>query len=281
MVKKKEDLDMRLEEMRERKYALGYTNEIIAEKSGVPLSTVQKIFAGFTTRPRYETRQAIEQVLSLGPDCVMESVVPYSTTTGPIKKQGEYTIEDYYDMPEDRRVELIDGVIYDMTAPAPVHQGVILDMIRPLQDHIRKKKGPCIVFGAPVDVRILKDNKTMVQPDVMVVCDRNKITNHGVEGAPDFIVEILSKSTKKKDMTVKLNKYMEAGVREYWMVDPTEKKVVIYLSEEENELEMKIYGFDDQIPVGIFNGECVIDMKQIYEDNEFLFQIMEKAINKK
>lgn len=274
---------MKLEEMKRRKYELGYTNEMIAEKSGIPLSTIQKIFAGFTLNPRYETRQAIEAVLNESPDKVMETAVTYNAGLGAEKKQGEYTLEDYYDMPDERRVELIDGVIYDMATPSPIHQKLAMELSRPIEEYIRKKKGNCIVFGVPVDTRILKDNKTMVQPDVMVVCDRNKLTHHGVEGAPDLIVEILSPSTKRKDMTVKLSKYIEAGVREYWLVDPEKKKVLVYLSEEETlmeDLDVKLYGFEDQIPVMIFDGECVIDMKEIYENNRFLFDLMEEGEKK-
>ncbi|MBQ4577016.1 MAG: Uma2 family endonuclease, partial [Firmicutes bacterium] len=221
---------MKLEEMKRRKYELGYTNEMIAEKSGVPLSTVQKIFAGFTLNPRYETRQAIEAVLNESPDKVMETTVTYNAGLGAEKKQGEYTLEDYYDMPEERRVELIDGVIYDMTAPHQVHQRIAMTIWGALETHIQKKAGKCMAFTSPSDVHLMKDDKTMVQPDVFVVCDRNKLTGYTVEGAPDLIVEILSPSTKRKDMTIKLNKYLEAGVREYWLVDPEKKKVIVYLS---------------------------------------------------
>ena len=280
----KQKPSMKFEELKRRKYELGYTNEMIAEKSGVPLSTIQKIFAGFTLNPRYETRLAIEAVLNENPDKVRETAAPYNTGSGSGKKRGEYTLEDYYDMPEDRRVELIDGVIYDMTAPAPVHQGIAMDIAKLLQDHVRKNKGECIVFGAPVDVHIIEeDDKTIVQPDVLVVCDRNKVTNHGIEGAPDLVVEVMSLSTKKKDMTIKLDKYIEAGVREYWLVDPQKKKVITYLSEEGelvDDLDVKLYGFEDQIPVMIFENQCTVDMKIIYEDNRFLFDLMERDAKK-
>ncbi|MBQ2271094.1 MAG: Uma2 family endonuclease, partial [Firmicutes bacterium] len=136
----------------------------------------------------------------------------------------------------------------------------------------------------PVDVHIIEeDDKTIVQPDVLVVCDRNKVTNHGIEGAPDLIVEVMSLSTKKKDMTVKLDKYIEAGVREYWLVDPQKKKVITYLSGEGelvDDLDVKLYGFEDQIPVMIFENQCIVDMKRIYEDNGFLFDLMERDAKK-
>ena len=111
---------MTIAEMKERKIQLGYTNEMIAELSGVPLSTVQKIVAGVTEKPRYETLRAIESILNRTPGGagrVCEEASPYMA-----KRQGEYTIEDYFKIPDERRVELIDGVIYDMTAPFSVHQ---------------------------------------------------------------------------------------------------------------------------------------------------------------
>ena len=101
-------------------------------------------------------------------------------------------------------------------------------------DYVKKNKKPCRVFEAPVDVQLFCDNKTMVQPDVLVVCDRDKIKGFGIFGAPDFILEILSKSTRKKDMGIKLEKYMEAGVREYWIIDPCKEALITYYFEDEN-----------------------------------------------
>lgn len=279
----KEKVSMKLEELKRRKYELGYTNEMIAEKSGVPLSTVQKIFAGFTLNPRYETRLAIETVLNEYPDKVMETPATYNAEAGPVKKQGEYTLEDYYDMLEEYRVELIDGVIYDMTSPHQVHQRITTAIWGTLEAYIKRNEGKCVAFTSPSDVRLMQDDKTIVQPDVFVVCDRNKLTGYTVEGAPDLIVEILSKSTRRKDMTVKLSKYIEAGVREYWLVDPQKKKVIVYLSGEGElveDLDVKLYGFEDQIPVMIFENQCVVDMKKIYEDNRFLFDLMERDAKK-
>ena len=106
--------------------------------------------------------------------------------------------------------------------------------------------------------------------DVFVVCDRDKITRKGIYGAPDFVVEVLSKSTKKKDMYIKLMKYMNAGVKEYWMVDP-EKKIVL-VHDFQNDNDVKIYGFDAGIPVGIFEGDCQIDFREIDEYVSFLYE---------
>ena len=121
-----------------------------------------------------------------------------------------------------------------------------------------------------MDVQLDCDDKTMVQPDVMVVCDRDKIINRCLYGAPDFVVEILSPSTSKKDSTIKLKKYKDAGVREYWMVDPDKKKVVVY---DWNKSDIPVvYGFDAKVPVGIFDGECEIDFAEIYEEIAFLYE---------
>lgn len=122
-------------------------------------------------------------------------------------------------------------------------------------------------FSAPVDVQLDCDEKTMVQPDVLVVCDCEKIVPTHVYGAPDLIMEILSPATRKIDMNIKHSKYAAAGVREYWLIDPDKKKVVVY--DLENEELPVVYGFENRVPVGIFQGECEIDFSEIYESVKF------------
>ena len=185
------------------------------------------------------------------------------------KQQGEYTIEDYYALPDDKRMELIDGVFYDMAAPSNIHQIIAAQIYRYIFDFIYSQSGRCVPLIAPADVNLGKDDKTMVQPDVMVVCDRNKIQRQKINGAPDMVVEIISESTRMKDSSVKLMKYKEAGVREYWLVDPDKKLVVVY--EFEHEKYPVIYGFDDVVSVGIFGSECRVNFPDIYEQIEFLY----------
>ncbi len=259
---------MTLSEMKKRKKELGYSYEQIAEKSGVPLSTVQKVFSGATQSPRYETLLAIEKVfVNYTPSMVRESVVEYGQCS--LKQQGEYTVDDYYNWPEDERIELIDGVIYYMSAPRIMHQALIGEIDYALKSYIKKKKGKCQVFGAPIDVRLDCDNKTMVQPDITLVCERDRLTEQTLEGAPDFAVEVLSPSTRKKDMTLKLQKYVNAGVREYWIVDPDKETIIVYKMKQEEgqekgqDIVAKFYTFESQIPVGIFNDECIVDFKEI------------------
>lgn len=257
---------MNLEEMKKRKKELGYSYEQISTLSGVPLGTVQKVFSGVTSSPRYDTLLALEKVFS-GPEpsLLREPAAVYGA-----KKQGEYTLEDYYKIPDEQRVELIDGVIYDMSAPTSVHQIITGLLYAKLLSHITSKGGTCLPMLSPLDVQLDCDNRTMVQPDVVVVCDRSKVIKRCVYGAPDLCIEILSPSTRKKDMVIKLNKYMNAGVKEYWLIDPDKKTVVVYDFAHDNLLQ--IYGFSDKIPLRLWEDDCRIDFKEIYDYVSFLYE---------
>ena len=198
-------------------------------------------------------------------DILREAAVSY----GMQKQQGEFTVEDYYHFPDDMRMELIDGVIYAMAAPTVIHQMIASKIGRKIEDYIQKRKGLCIVLSLPLDTQLDQDNKTMLQPDVFVLCDRDKLRERSIFGAPDFVAEILSPSTRKKDLTIKLRKYRRARVREYWIVDPDRKLVYVY--EFESRDFPVIYTFEDIVPVGIFGGECQVDFAEIYQDIEFLY----------
>lgn len=278
---------MTIEEMMKRKNELGYTYAQIAELSNVPIATVQKVLGGITKSPRHETLVALEKVLapktteqykssegaftySLNERTytyVAESAAQY----GKVKKQGEYTLEDYYALPDDIRAELIDGVFYYMSAPTSIHQLLAGAIYAEFRSYVRKQKGQCMPFIAPFDVQLDMDDRTMVQPDVIIVCDRKKIIRRGLFGAPDLVVEILSPSTRKKDITVKFQKYMDTGVREYWLVWPDQKKVMVWALD--SELCPIIYGFDSQVPVGIWNGDCKIDFQDIFDEISFLYEL--------
>lgn len=182
-----------------------------------------------------------------------------------------HTLEDYYALPDEKRVELIDGRFYEMTAPRAIHQAVLISLTYRFENYRRTKKDGknCQVFPAPFDVQLDRDQYTMLEPDISIICDRDKIQGFGCYGAPDMIVEILSISTRSKDMYTKLSKYKNAGVREYWMVDPLKKKVIVYHFE--NGDEIALYGFDAKIPVGISGGELVIDFAEIYDEIRYLY----------
>lgn len=266
---------MTIDEMRTRKLELGLTNEMIAERSGVPLGTVQKIFAGVTKAPRWHTLQQLERVLSdrkvsvINYQDIMEGNEPLMVSEGAPAymdpKQGHYTIDDYYAMPEDRRVELIDGVIYDMTSPTSIHQLVLLQLYLMLAPCVEEHP-ECEIFIAPCDVRLDRDNRTMLQPDIFIVCDDEQITKKRIEGAPSFVIEVLSPSTRGNDLFRKLNKYRFAGVREYWIVDPEKLYVLVY--DLENEDPPVTYSFHDIVPVRISNGECSVDFNRVFRKIE-------------
>lgn len=191
-----------------------------------------------------------------GGEChfVEESAAAYDTVP------EEYTVEDYYALPAERRVELIDGTFYDMASPSVTHQKISMEVSMMFHDFIKRKKGGCQVLAAPMDVQLDCDDKTMVQPDMLVVCDSEKLQqDRCVFGAPDFVLEILSESTRKKDVYIKTVKYMNAGVREYWMVDVKREKVITYFWEEGR--NPVVYGLENEIPVKIFDGELKIRLQ--------------------
>lgn len=178
------------------------------------------------------------------------------------KKDGEYTIEDYYALPDERRVELIDGVFYDMAAPAVIHQKILGELHILFRECVDAHDGTCEVLFAPCDVRLDCDNRTMVQPDILMICKDYDIKAKALDGAPDFTLEILSPSTRAKDMLLKLYKYQNAGVREYWVVDPEKEEVLVYDLEHGGYTPEK-FDFDAVIPIHISNGECAIDFSRV------------------
>ena len=277
---------MTIEEMRQRKRELGLTNQMIAERSGIPLSTVQKVFAGVTSSPRRETIEALERVLGQDKSAVYgdpvtsdrmvcETSAAYNVSAvdgnSSDTENRLYTLEDYLRLPEDQRVELIDGVFYDMAAPTTIHQSIAGFLHKKFLDFVMANKGPCFPFISPVDVQLDCDDKTVVQPDVLVVCDRTKYKNGRVFGAPDLVIEVLSPSTRRKDMQLKMYKYAGAGVREYWMVDP-EKKLVVQYDLEHLGIPA-IYNFQSVIPVLIWDSACRIDLGEMDETIGFLWEL--------
>ncbi len=148
-----------------------------------------------------------------------------------------------------------------MAAPTTFHQLMAGEVHRQIANHIIDRNGSCMPFISPVDVQLDSDEKTMIQPDVVIVCDSHKIVRRNIIGAPDFVLEVVSPGTKRRDYIVKLAKYERAKVREYWIVDPYTKKVLVYFLEGEGEIT--IYPIDARIPVQIFGGELVLDFGRI------------------
>lgn len=162
-----------------------------------------------------------------------------------------YTIEDIYALPDRERAELIDGKIYYMAPQNTKHQTLVMDLSYQIKDYINYHNGECSVFPAPFAVFLNDNDKNYVEPDISVVCDKDKITDKGCNGAPDWVIEIVSLSSKQMDYYTKLFKYRTAGVREYWIVDPAKELVMVYRFEKE---EMEQYSFAEDVPVGIYEG---------------------------
>ncbi len=178
------------------------------------------------------------------------------------KKNGEYTLDDYYALPDERRVELIDGVFYDMAAPAVIHQKILGELFVLFRECADAREGKCEVFVAPCDVRLDCDNKTMVQPDIFLICHPYDLGAKALDGAPDLTLEILSPATRAKDMLLKLHKYQNAGVKEYWIVDPDHDTVLVYDLRSDDFYPEK-YDFDSVIPIHISEGKCSIDFSRV------------------
>ena len=161
-----------------------------------------------------------------------------------------YTTDYIYALPDGQRAELIDGQVYDMAPPNRVHQRLSFSLSRKISDFIDSKKGGCEVYPAPFAVFLNADSKNYVEPDISVICDKNKLDNRGCTGAPDWVIEISSPSTKQRDYGIKLFKYRTAGVREYWIVNPDVRIVNVY--DFESDTKTDLYSFDDEISGCIF-----------------------------
>ena len=166
-----------------------------------------------------------------------------------IRIEDTYTIKDIYELPDGERAELIDGKIYYMAPPGMEHQRLVHHFDREIGNYIQGRHGDCEMFPAPFAVFLSDNDRNYVEPDISVICDRNKITEKGCLGAPDWIVEIVSPGSRKMDYYKKLFKYRTAGVREYWVVDPGRAVVTVYSFEQDN---MEEYSFGENVPVGIY-----------------------------
>ena len=162
------------------------------------------------------------------------------------------TLEQYEALPENRRVEIFDGVIYDMASPSQIHQSLSMELSNTLYNYVKNKKGSCQVFSAPFDVMLSDNPLTIVQPDIMVICDKNKLDGKRCNGAPDFIIEIVSPANPSDDYIRKLYYYKNAGVREYWIVDPRRKTVTVNYFEA-GRISVQ-YSFDSTIKVNIYDN---------------------------
>lgn len=166
-----------------------------------------------------------------------------------LRKEEFYTIDDIYALPDGVRAELIDGQIYNMAPSGRTHQRLVSKLNQVIANYIDEQHGKCEVFPTPFAVFLNDDDRNYVEPDISVICDTSKLDEKGCHGAPDWIIEIVSPGNKAMDYFTKLFKYRTAGVKEYWIVDPSKEQIMVYRFAEET---MEQYSFGEAIPVGIY-----------------------------
>ena len=176
-----------------------------------------------------------------------------------LKKDELYNINDIYSLPDGKRAELIDGHIYYMSPPNRRHQRIAVELCTMINNYIKRNSGLCEVNIAPFAVFLNEDDKNYVEPDISVVCDKSKLTDKGCNGAPDWIIEIVSPSSRQMDYYKKLFKYRTAGVREYWVVDPDKNMITVYNFEKDSMLE---YDFTCKVKAEIYD-DLAIDFSGI------------------
>ena len=182
-----------------------------------------------------------------------------------------YTFADYLKWNDGKRYELIDGQVYILApAPSPEHQRISGELYRQISNYLLDKD--CQVFAAPFDVRLPEGEErdeeilTIVQPDILVVCDKSKLDQRGLKGAPDMVIEIVSPSTAGRDRGVKRDLYERNGVREYWLVDYSNKTIEVYLLNEGNRYgKPVVYSAEEKVPVNIFEG-LEIELSLVFRD---------------
>ena len=187
----------------------------------------------------------------------------------PAKKRG-YSFSDYLSWDESDRAELLDGELIMMAPPTRIHQEISVELTRQLANFLEGKR--CRVYHAPFAVRLFEqdgdipeDVKTVVEPDISVVCDPGKLDGKGCKGAPDMVMEILSPSTQRHDRLVKLDLYQRAGIREYWIVDPDSRTVQVFLLDRGSVLPHEVYGRDAVAKVNVLDG-CFIELNRVFPD---------------
>lgn len=283
-----------INEMKKIRTAKGLSYEEIAKLSGVSVSSVQKLFGGENANPRRTTIEKLNQAFNSldiylcdisdkkdqnlyeNKNEVQEPGARY-TIYGKNKmvsggyenifSRTGYTYEDYLalELPEGKRVEIIDGIIYDMASSSYTHQAISGYINNFLNNELRKRKRRCLSFASPVDVRLDYSDgpTTVVQPDIVIKCSEELQTDEDgneIPWIPRFVIEIISKSSKTKDMYIKTKKYRESGIQEYWIINNKKKQVIKHNFLNET---IEVFGYNEKVPIDIFNGDIQIDMKEL------------------
>jgi Uma2 family endonuclease len=187
------------------------------------------------------------------------------------KKKQDYTYADYLSWPEDIRAEIIDGTVYMKAAPTRIHQKISIELSRQIANYLVGKD--CEVYPAPFTVVLDLDDeinqeensKNVVEPDISIICDLSLLDDAGCKGAPDMIIEIISPSTGKNDKLEKFNKYEQAGVKEYWIVEPHERVVSIFTLQDSMRFgRPDVYAGEDKVKVSIFH-DLTIELDKVFD----------------
>ncbi len=185
-------------------------------------------------------------------------------------EKARYTFADVLTWDENERAEIIDGEAVMMAPPSRIHQEILTEITRQLANFLEGKR--CKVYPAPFAVRLFEkdgdspdDVDTMVEPDISIVCDRDKLDKHGCKGAPDMVVEILSPSTQRHDRLVKLDLYQRAGVREYWIVNPEDQTVQVFTLSNGLLLPHEVYDRGSVAKVNVLDG-CFIELSKVFPE---------------
>ncbi len=168
-----------------------------------------------------------------------------------LRKEEIYTIDDIYALPDGERAELIDGKIYYMAPPSRTHQRISGKLYQTIANYIDSKGGKCEIYAAPFAVFLNDDDINYLEPDISVICDQSKLDDKGCHGAPDWVIEVVSPSSKPRDYMAKLFKYRNAGVMEYWIIDPDKQMTMVYGFEKDI---VEQYNFGEDVPSGIYEG---------------------------
>ncbi|MBE5828524.1 MAG: helix-turn-helix domain-containing protein [Butyrivibrio sp.] len=280
-------LFMDAKELKLRKKALGLTTAQIALMCELPVGTVSKIFTGETRNPSYLTIDKIDRVLAheemlARVRAYVDAILAYikdhpDEDVDQIQFEKNYRREHGLDnahmgkvtaqmldeIGEDRRIELIDGHLIINEYPNMRHQMLVQNLGRKIDDYIRSNDGKCRMFSVGVNVFIDEDDYTLVGPDIVVLCDDSRMNEMGIVGPPDWVIEVTSPSTRGRDYGKKMHKYMDGGVREYWIIDLEKEKVTTYIEGEP--MMAYVYSFEDEIPVYIYCGELKIRVNEVDE----------------
>lgn len=188
----------------------------------------------------------------------------------PLPQENRYTLADALAWNEQDRIELIDGYPVMMAPPVRAHQEAVTALVGQLYDYLKGKK--CKVYAAPFAVWPFEEDgdspedvDTLVEPDVSVVCDPSKLDDIGCKGAPDLVMEVLSPSTARHDKFTKFNLYRRAGVREYWIVDPGDKTVQVFVLEDGYYAAKDFGAAGDTVQVNVLK-DCAIDLSQVFPE---------------